>query len=325
MSEDSAHDSVLRTEITAFRGFNRFYTRFIGILGESLLETGFSLTEARILYELATRGTSNASEIAQTLGVDPAYLSRVLTRFETADLLRRTRSKQDARRAELSLTRRGKTLFRKLNSLSEAQALQTLEPLSLAERQRMIAAMGTIESLLLSRPKQDGAVAQDKAAPRFILRAPLPGDYGLVVSREGALYAQEYGFDASFEALVARIVADFVDHLQPARERCWIAEKDGRHAGHIFLVQHPKQKHTAKLRLLLVEPEARGCGVGAALVAACIAFAREAGYRKVTLWTQSILGAARQIYTRSGFTLVAEQDNFQFGKQLTSQTWELEL
>jgi len=321
MSEASAIYPTQQAETSAFRSFNRFYTRFLGILGESLLATGFSLTEARILYELATRGTSAASEIAHDLGIDPAYLSRVFTRFETADLLQRTRSKQDARCSELTLTRRGKTLFRKLNQLSETQALSTLEPLTLAERQRLIAAMRTIESMLSPPPKASG----ERAAPSFILRAPLPGEYGLVISREGALYAQEYGFDASFETLVARIVADFVDHLNPARERCWIAEKDGRHAGHIFLVQHPKQKHTAKLRLLLVEPEARGCGVGAALVAACIAFAREAGYRKVTLWTQSILGAARHIYTRAGFTLVAEQENLQFGQQLTSQTWELDL
>lgn len=325
MAERFATTAGLEAEIAAFRAFNRFHTRFIGVLAESLLETGFSLTEARILYELATRGTCIANDVVLALGMDPAYLSRVLTRFETADLLRRTRSKTDARRAELTLTRRGKTVFRKLNTLSETQARESLQPLSLSERERLIDAMRTMQSLLSGPPKNEGATQTEDLAPRFVLRAPRPGDYGLVVSREGALYAQEYGFDASFEALVARIVADFVEHLQPERERCWIAERRGQHAGHIFLVQHPERPDTAKLRLLLVEPSARGLGVGAALVDACLDFARKAGYRRVTLWTQSILGAARKLYTRAGFQLVAEQENFQFGQQLTSQTWELEL
>jgi DNA-binding MarR family transcriptional regulator/GNAT superfamily N-acetyltransferase len=321
MNVDSAAHGALAAQVAAFRGFNRFHTRFIGLLGETLLETGFSLTEARILYELATRSTVTASEIAQTLGIDPAYLSRVLTRFETADLLERKRSRTDARVVKLSLTRRGKTAFRKLNALSDAHAHAVLAPMDVTQRQQLVEAMRTIETAL-----RGNGQARAAATPRaFVLRDPLPGDFGLVVGREGALYAQEYGFDATFEALVARIVADFVEHLQPGRERCWIAERNGRHAGHIFLVQHPEERDTAKLRLLLVEPDARGCGVGAALVHACLDFARAAGYRKVTLWTQSILHSARTIYQRAGFRLVREQDNVQFGRKLTSQTWELQL
>lgn len=324
MSDLAVTSTALQAQTSAFRGFNRFYTRFIGVLGDTLLESGFSLVEARVLYELASRASSTASEIAGDLGMDPAQLSRVLSRFETAGLLLRKRSRTDGRRVELSLTRSGKAIFRKLNLLSEVQARRTLGPLSEADRERLIASMRTIQTLLSAESPESRRPNPPGAAP-CTLRAPRAGDYGLVVSREGKLYAEEYGFDATFEALVARIVADFVDHHDPARERCWIAEMDGRHAGHIFLVQHPEERDTAKLRLLLVEPQARGCGVGRALVAACIAFAREAGYRKITLWTQSILASARALYERAGFRLVAEQANEQFGQKLLSQTWELEL
>lgn len=302
--------------IAAFRRFNRMYTRFIGVLEEGLLSSDFSLAEARILYELATRGRSSAKEIAQTLGIDPAYLSRVLAKFEDATLLRRQPSKEDARSAYLNLTARGKSAFKKLNALSDKQARGVLEALSPVRRIELIESMGSIEGVLTQAPR---------ANPGFSLRAHQPGDMGWVVYREAALYAQEYGFDDTFEALVARIVADFLTNFDPEREHCWIAESEGRNVGHIFLVKHPEEPSTAKLRLLLVEPGARGMNLGSALVEECVRFARSSGYKKITLWTQSILLAAHRIYAKAGFRLVDEVANHSFGQDLISQTWELDL
>jgi DNA-binding MarR family transcriptional regulator/GNAT superfamily N-acetyltransferase len=306
----------LNSHVAAFRRFNRMYTRFIGVLDEEFLNSGYSLAEGRVLYELANGQTSTAKEIAVALGIDPAYLSRILGRFEKNSLLKRMASKKDARSAYLVLTKKGKSRFVKLNALSEKQARCVLKGLPPTAQNNLIGSMGTIErSLATSTPEE----------MRYVLRPHRPGDMGWVVYREGALYAQEYGFDETFEALVARIVADFLTEFDPKRERCWIAEVNGQNVGHIFLVKHPTEPFTAKLRLLLVEPSARGLRLGSALVEECVNFARSVGYKKISLWTQSILAAARHIYQKAGFRLMEEQSNRQFGKDLLSQTWELDL
>ena len=306
-------------EITAFRRFNRLYTRFIGTLQEGLLDTPHSLSEARVLYELATRQRPFAKEIGQELGMDAGYLSRVLSKFQAAGLLKRAASPEDGRQTQLTLTKEGRAAFRNLNARSDRQAGSILGGFAPASRSNLIRSMRTIEDILNTTDEKR------TAAKSFTLRPHRPGDMGWVVHREGSLYAQEYGWNETFEALAARVVADFVDRFNPACERCWIAERDGESLGHIFLVKHPEREGVAKLRLLLVEPSARGMGVGHTLVAECVRFAREAGYRKITLWTQSILTAAHRIYQQAGFRLVHEDPHHSFGKDLIAQTWELDL
>jgi DNA-binding MarR family transcriptional regulator/GNAT superfamily N-acetyltransferase len=304
------------SETAAFRGFNRMYTRWIGSLNEGLLNTSYSLAEARVLYELATRESSKAREIAEALGLDPGYLSRLLGKFEQSGLLKRKPSGQDGRSIELSLTPSGKSAFRKLNALSEEQAESILQSLTLPARTELIGCMKTIEGIL--KPS-------DSAKISLLLRPHRVGDMGWIVYSEGIGYAQQYGWDSSFEALVAKIVSEFVTGFDPICERCWIAEIDGRSVGHIFLVKHRAEPGTAKLRLLFVDPSARGLGLGDVLVTECVRFAKTAGYRKITLWTQSILTAAHRIYQRAGFRLVKEEPHTSFGQQLLGQEWELEL
>jgi DNA-binding MarR family transcriptional regulator/GNAT superfamily N-acetyltransferase len=313
-------------EIAAFRRFNRRYTRFIGTLQEGLLDTPYSLSEARVLYELATRPRPFAKQITQELGMDAGYLSRILSKFQEAGLIKRAASPEDGRQTQLTLTKEGRAAFRNLNSRSDRQARSILGGLVPASRSNLIRSMRTIEDVLdtTAADATAEAKAQTATAP-FTLRPHRPGDMGWVVHREGALYAQEYGWDERFEALAAHVVADFIDRFDPACERCWMAERDDESLGHIFLVKHPERKGVAKLRLLLVEPSARGMGVGHALVAECVRFAREAGYRKITLWTQSILTAAHRIYQQAGFHLVSEEPHHSFGKDLIAQTWELDL
>jgi len=305
----------LAGDIAAFRQFNRLYTRFIGVLDEGLHHTSFSLAEARVLYELANRERPPAKEIAIALGMDPGYLSRLLVRFEAAKLIRRKPSRQDSRSTELSLTKAGRNAFLELDKLSSRQAKGILRELPLADRAQLIASMKSIEKLLTRSPEP----------PTFILRPHRPGDMGWIIHREATVYAEEYGWDISFEALVAKIASDFLTNFDPTRERCWIAEISGQPVGHIFLVQHPGDPTTAKLRLLLVEASARGTGLGSALVNQCIEFARLAGYRKITLWTQSILSAAHRIYQNAGFRLVREDPHHSFGHDLIGQTWDLDL
>ncbi len=312
----SDSNASLSSQVAAFRRFNRMYTRFIGVLDEEFLNSGYSLAEGRVLYELATRQTPTAKEIAVALGIDPAYVSRILGRFEKSSLLKRMVSKKDARSAYLVLTQKGKSRFEKLNALSEEQARCILKVLPPTAQTNLIRSMGTVERLLAPSTPE---------GLRYVLRPHRPGDMGWVVYREAALYAQEYGFDETFEALVARIVADFLMEFDPKRERCWIAEVNGQNVGHIFLVKHPTEISTAKLRLLLVEPGARGLRLGSELVEECVNFASSVGYKKISLWTQSILVAARHIYQKAGFRLVEEKANRQFGKDLLSQTWELHL
>jgi DNA-binding MarR family transcriptional regulator/GNAT superfamily N-acetyltransferase len=302
--------------IAAYRRFTRFYTRILGLLGDKLLKDGRSLTEARVLYELGGAGRTSSTEIAAELNLDPGYLSRILTRLQKQHLLTRTTAAGDARHIVLRLTRKGKATFAGLDRFSAGQAREALSRLTPEQSAGVIRSMQTIESLL-------GATAPE-ASP-FVLRPHRPGDMGWVVSRNGAIYAQQYGWDETFEALVARIVADFITSFDPRRERCWIAERNGERLGCIFLVRHPEREGVARLRMLFVEPAARGLGLGKALAAECIAFARACGYKRVTLWTQSILLAAHHIYQQAGFQLVAEEPHHSFGVDLLGQTWEMDL
>jgi DNA-binding MarR family transcriptional regulator/GNAT superfamily N-acetyltransferase len=307
---------ALQNNIAAFRRFTRMYTRYIGTLNESMFHSDYTLPEARVIYELATRTVPTAKAIAQELGIDPGYLSRLLKKFERRGLLQRKASAKDGRLAELTLTNRGKSAFRNLNGHSERQARKILTALPHSVSTRLIACMQTIEDILMKT---------DRNRPSFILRPHRIGDMGWVIHSESIGYAQDYGWDQTFEALVARIAEGFITNFDATCERCWIAEVDGRSVGHIFLVKHPDQAGTAKLRLLFVDRSARGLGLGDALVKECIAFARTAGYRKIILWTQSILAAAHHIYQKAGFRVIKEEPHHSFGKDLLGQEWQLEL
>ena len=303
------------SRVETVRRFNRFYTRQIGLLNEGLLDSSFSLTEVRALYELAHRELPAAADLCKELGLDAGYLSRILRNFEKQGLIERKSSSQDARQSLLTLTRKGRKVFEPLESRSDAQVGKMLNSLSSAKQGNLIHAMRTIESVL---------DPQQKPARSYLLRQHRPGDMGWVAQRHAELYWQEYRYDERFEALVARIAADFVEKLDPARERCWIAEFDGERVGSVFLVQ--KSKAISKLRLLLVEPSARGLGIGGRLVAECVRFARESGYQKIMLWTQSELTAARAIYRKAGFELVARKRHQSWGREdLVAETWELKL
>jgi DNA-binding MarR family transcriptional regulator/N-acetylglutamate synthase-like GNAT family acetyltransferase len=303
--------------VEAVRRFNRFYTQQVGVLHEGLLESSFSLTEARVLYELAHRDGPTASALGRALGLDAGYLSRILRGFERRALLERRPAQADARQHLLCLTRAGQEAFATLDARSQADVGALLGRLSEADQGRLTGAMRTLETLL-GAPAEPGG-----AAGTCVLRAHRPGDMGWVVQRHGALYAQEYGWDERFEALVAHIVARFVERLDPGRERCWIAERDGERVGSVFLVK--RSPTVAQLRLLLVEPQARGLGIGGQLVDACVGFARQAGYRKVTLWTNSVLTAARSLYRQAGFRRVRTERHRSFGQALVGETWELAL
>jgi DNA-binding MarR family transcriptional regulator/predicted N-acetyltransferase YhbS len=296
------------------RRFNRFYTQKIGVLQQAYLQTSFNLTEARVLYELAHREQPTASELGRDLGLDAGYLSRILRRFEKKGLLTRKASSRDGRQQLLSLTRKGEDAFAPLNTRSRAEIAALLDTLAEPERKRLTDAMHEIESLLGARP--------EPKAP-YLLRPHQPGDIGWVIHRHGVLYAQEYGWDETFEALVAEVAAAFIKNFDPKKERCWIAEKDGEIVGSVFLVR--KSPTVAKLRLLYVEPKARGLGIGARLTAECERFARQAGYRKIVLWTNSILHAARRIYDKAGYRLVASEPHRSFGYDLVGETWEKKL
>ena len=291
----------------AVRHFNRFYTRQIGLLDEHLLASEFSLTEARILYELAHRPPLTTSILCRELGLDSGYLSRVIARFEKKGLIEKSRAPDDARATQLQLTAAGRAAFLPLNEASRREVTAMLERLSAGGQQQLVDAMTRIQGLL-----GDGT-------PGWLLRDPQPGDMGWVVHRHGALYAQEYGWSAEFEALVAEIVAKYVREFDPRSDRCWIAEKDGQVAGSVFVVRHDAE--TAKLRLLYVEPSARGLGIGRRLVEECLRFARNAGYRRMILWTNSVLLDARRIYEQAGFELIEEEPHHSFGKDLVGQTW----
>jgi DNA-binding MarR family transcriptional regulator/GNAT superfamily N-acetyltransferase len=305
---------TLDQRVQAFRAFNRFYTQRIGVLRKGLLGSRFSLAEARVLWELAHRDRPTASELGRDLGLDAGYLSRILRGFDRQGFLKKEVSTDDGRQSHLTLTAAGREAFADLDRRSEKELSAVLGDLPAPLQERVVEAMRTIEEVL-------GAPASPKS--EVVLRSPQPGDMGWVVHRHGALYAREHGYDAEFEALVAEIVAKFVERFDPRQERCWIAEKDGEILGSVFLVR--KSKTVAKLRLLLLEPQARGLGLGTRLVDECVRFAREAGYRKITLWTQSHLAAARRVYEKAGFKLVGEKPHRSFGLDLVAETWELDL
>lgn len=304
----------LDARVDAVRRFTRFYTQHIGVLHRHLLESPFSLTEGRVLYELAHHETAGAKELAAELGLDAGYLSRILKGFEKRGLVERRRSASDGRAADITLTLAGQQAFAQINARSRAEVAAMLDKLSEAEQAELVAALETAQRLLGGK--------LPRRVP-YILRPPQPGDLGWIVHRHGALYAQEYGWDESFEALVARIVADFVETYDPRRERCWIAEKDGEVVGSAFVVR--ESDAVAKLRLVYVEPRARGLGIGQRLVAEAIRFARQQGYARITLWTNDILVAARRIYEAAGFRLVKEEKHRSFGHDLVGQFWELDL
>jgi DNA-binding MarR family transcriptional regulator/N-acetylglutamate synthase-like GNAT family acetyltransferase len=300
--------------VEAVRRFNRFYTRQIGVLQEGLLKSPFSLTAVRVLYELAHREKPTATELGKDLELDAGYLSRILRDFDERGLIDRRPSEADGRQHFLSLTKRGRDTVGPLEARSRVEVGAMLDRLSAAEQGRLIEAMHTIEGLLDARP-----------VPKtpYLLRGHQPGDMGWVVHRHGVVYAEEYGWDEQFEALVASIVAKFILHFDSKRERCWIAERDGENVGSVFLVK--QSKTVAKLRLLLVEPRARGLGIGARLVDECVRFGRQAGYRKITLWTNSVLRSARRIYEAADFRLTHQKRHHSFGHDLVGETWERRL
>jgi len=299
----------------AVRRFNRFYTRQIGALNERLLASRFSLTEVRVLYELAHRERTTATVLGKELALDAGYLSRLLRSFNRRGLVRRDASAADGRQSLLSLTKKGRQTFARLDRDASDEIDTLIGGLESGEQRRLVEAMQTIHGLL-------DRGAETERVP-YVLRPPRPGDLGWIVHRHGALYAQEYGWDERFEALVAKIVAEFVQRFDAKRERCWIAERNGEIVGSVFVVR--KSATIAKLRLLYVEPSARGLGIGKRLVDECIQFARQARYRTLALWTQSNLTAARHIYQRAGFTLVAEEPHCSFGYDLIAETWSTSL
>jgi DNA-binding MarR family transcriptional regulator/N-acetylglutamate synthase-like GNAT family acetyltransferase len=307
---------VCPDSVSAVRRFNRFYTRQIGVLREGLLQTQFSLTEVRILYEIANRKYPSAVGLARDLALDPGYLSRILRGFAARGLVERSSDTRDRRQNRLSLTDKGKDVFAGLDERQNQEVAALLDTIPRPEHRLLLQAMRSIESILTRTTGQSRAP--------YLLRLHRPGDMGWVVQRHGELYWQEYGYDERFEALVAEIVAKFVQHLDPRREHCWIAERDGENLGCIFLVK--KTTTIAKLRLLLVEPSARGLGIGRRLITECVRFARQAGYKKITLWTQSELHAARYLYQQAGFQLVKKTKHVSWSRNdLVAEVWELKL
>lgn len=309
--------SISPEHIARVRAFNRDYTRRIGVLSEGLLDSPYSLSEVRVMYEIAHREAVTAGELAQDLELDKGYLSRILKGFEAKKLLARRAAPEDARRQHLRLTPAGLRVFTPLEKRTQEQVRALLAGMDPARREEVLGAMDVIQRALMGGVKR---AAEDVPVT---LRAHRPGDMGWVIQRHGEIYHQEYGWNEEFEALVAEISAEFIRKLDVARERCWIAEAAGRRVGCIFLVA--KDATTAKLRLLLVEPDARGLGVGRTLVAECVRFARSSGYKKIVLWTQNNLTAARGIYSKAGFVKTGEEPHHSFGHDLVAETWELSL
>ena len=312
-SSGPAAKEVADPEVAAVRDFNRFYTNVLGLLREGLLDTPYSLTEARVIFELAREDRTEAGQLRRWLDIDAGYLSRILARFEADGIVSRSRSPQDARRQVIGLTATGRAVFAKLDALSASQIRGLLAGLPAGRRAALLSAMAGIREALDSTPRGE----------TLVLRAPVPGDLGWVVQRNAALYAAEYGWDESYEALVARIVAVYAARADRGHEAAWIAELDGQPAGCLFCMR--KSDDVAQLRLLLVEPHARGRGIGERLVAECVSFARRTGYREIVLWTNDVLHAARRIYQRAGFELIGSEEHHSFGHDLVAQDWRLPL
>ncbi|WP_285415886.1 bifunctional helix-turn-helix transcriptional regulator/GNAT family N-acetyltransferase [Pseudomonas sp. efr-133-TYG-5] len=302
----SSHPLFAQADIV--RGFNRFYTHQIGVLQEHLLHSDYSLTELRILYELASRGDLTSADLRQLLSLDAGYMSRIISRFENKGLIQKVRCTSDARAVRLHLSDLGRAILAPLEQASREQVVAMLERLCEPQQRQLIDAMTTIQTLL--------GGARDTT---YILRDPQPGDMGTVMQQQASLYAREYGWNGEFEALVAEVIAQYLREFDPSAERCWIAEKDGKVIGSVFIVR--LDETTAKLRMLYVDASARGLGIGSRLVEECLRFARQVGYSRMTLWTTSNLSAARKIYQKAGFELVEETPVHSFGKDLVSQTW----
>ncbi|QYO65993.1 helix-turn-helix domain-containing GNAT family N-acetyltransferase [Leptolyngbya sp. 7M] len=302
------------SNVEKIRKFNRFFTKQFGFLKEHTYSASLSLTEARVLWELANRDAPTTTELSRELEMDAGQLSRIITGFQKKGLLSKKRDESDRRNVHLGLTSKGRKEFEIINSASESQIKDLLDTLLPSEQRRLIGAMHLIERLL-TRDREE--------INSYLIRQPQAGDYGWVIQFNGELYKKEYGWDETYEGLVAEIVADFIKNFDPVRERCWIAEKNGENVGSVFLVK--RDQETAKLRLLIVDPKARGLGIGRRLVNECTRFARSAGYKKITLWTQSTLLAARHIYTKEGYKLINSEPHNSFGHDLVAETWELDL
>jgi len=311
-----AHQDTQRVD--AVRRFNRFYTQHLGVLNDGFLDSPFSLTQARVLYEIRERGSSTATDIGRDLGLDAGYLSRVVSQFEKSGLIRKERSPTDGRQSFLSITAMGRKAMDHLERRTVRQVGDVLHRLSDPEQDRLVSAMRSVERMIGPAPKDTKETADD-----IVLREPKPGDLGWIVARHATLYQEEYGWAGNFEGLCAQIVADYAAKFDPARERCWIAEMDGENVGSVFLVKDTDE--TARIRLLLVDPVARGRGLGTRLTDACVRFARECGYRGITLWTHSVLLPARHIYAKAGFTLTSSEKKKSFGKNVVSEIWDLKL
>ena len=305
----------LSDAIGAVRHFNRFYTKQLGVLNEGLLESPFTLTEARIIYELANRERTTATELGNELAIDAGFLSRTLRGLETKKVITRKTSSTDARQSIVVLTGKGRREFESLDLLSRNQIEEILNDLSPTDQKRLLSAMTSIENMLAKKKEEE--------TYSYVLRQPEPGDMGWVVQSNGTLYAQEYSWDENYEALVAQIVSDFVKNFDSKKERCWIAEKDGENVGAVFLVKESDE--VARLRLLIVDPKARGLGIGKRLVDECTRFARRVGYKQITLWTNSVLLAARGIYHTAGYELKKSESHHSFGHDLVGETWVLTL
>jgi DNA-binding MarR family transcriptional regulator/N-acetylglutamate synthase-like GNAT family acetyltransferase len=306
-------DPIELDRVEQVRSFNRFYTAVVGLLRDGLLRTSYSLTEARVIFELAQRAATEVVDLRRSLDLDAGYLSRILARFETDGVVVKQRSASDGRRHVIRLTAQGRKTFKMLDRRSSEEIRTMLSALADEEQRRLIGAMGAIQGIL-QEPRQRIS---------YVIRPPRPGDFGWVVHRHGVLYSEEHGWDETFEALVARIIADYVDQHDVRREAVWIAEVDGEPVGSVFCVK--KNARTAQLRLLLVEPRARGMGIGTRLVQECMDFARRAGYAEMTLWTNDVLDDARRIYERAGWKLVDENEHHSFGHDLVGQNWLVSL
>jgi DNA-binding MarR family transcriptional regulator/GNAT superfamily N-acetyltransferase len=316
MARDREH-GIAEARIATVRGFNRFYTRQIGVLRKRFLDSPFSLGEARVLYEIASGRAPTASDVGRALDLDAGYLSRVLRQFEKRGLVRRQASASDGRQSHLTLSLRGRKAYAPLERRSQRETGAMLDKLNPADQLRLIAAMTTIQTLLGGKPQP---TAPER---RYTLRAPRPGDFGWAVKRNAELYAQEYQWTEPFEGVCAQIVADFANKFDAKRERCWIAEMDGENVGCIFLAKETES--LARIRLLLVDPKARGLGLGGKLTDEAIRFARRAGYKKITLWTHRVLTAARHIYQKAGFKLMRSERHKSWGRPVVSEHWDLEL
>jgi DNA-binding MarR family transcriptional regulator/N-acetylglutamate synthase-like GNAT family acetyltransferase len=306
--------SRLEQGVAEVRGFNRFYTKRIGLLNQGLLKTRYSLTQARIIFELAHEEKIVSADLVRELDIDPSYLSRILSAFEKDGLVEKVRSERDSRQRILSLTSKGMTSFRELNERASEEIREMLMPLSDEDQHRFVNAINAIQNLL---------EYDQNAVSSYLLRPYGAGDIGWITHRHGVLYAEEYGWDETFEALVADILVKFIDSSDPKRERIWIAEQDGKRVGSVVLVDAGDQ--VSQLRLLLVEPKARGKGIGRRLIQECIDFSKSKGYKKIRLWTQNNLDAARHLYRKAGFVCVSEKPHRSFGHDLVEEFWELNL